>query len=380
MNKEYIPFIAVIEDVTKVARKIEKSNYLVDGKYPIIDQGKNDIAGYAQEREGLFGDVPAIIFGDHTRIIKYVDMPCFIGADGVKLLRVKSTYANDFDYKFLYYYFSYQNIPDTGYNRHFKWLKAINILKLTLETQHQIAATLDKASELISLRKKQLQKLDTLAESVFYDMFGDPVKNEKGWKTQTISSLIDNKPNSLKRGPFGGALKKEIFVNSGCLVYEQYHALNNDYSFARYFITEEKYNELKSFAVNSDDIIISCSGVNLGRLSIVPKKTMKGIINQALLKLSLNQKKMRNNVFVRIFECESFKNKYFGNQRGCAIPNFPPMSDFRKFEFPLPPIELQNKFVDIIEKIEQQKNLAKKALQESEDLFQRLMQDLFRIE
>lgn len=248
----------------------------------------------------------------------------------------------------------------------------------SFEQQKRIVATLDKASELIALHKKQLEELDALAESVFYDMFGDPVKNEKGWKTETISALVKKKPNSLKRGPFGGALKKEIFVSDGCLVYEQYHALNNDYSFARYFITEDKFEGLKNFSVESDDIIISCSGVNLGRLSVIPKNAKKGIINQALLKLSLNQDKMINSVFVRIFENESFKNKYFGNQRGCAIPNFPPMSDFKKFEFPTPPIALQTRFATIIEKIEQQKILARKALQESEDLFQRLMQDLFK--
>lgn len=80
MNKVYISFNTVIDDVTKLAKKIEKSSYLALGKYPIIDQGKNDIARYAQDKDGLYENAPAIIFGNHTRIIKYVDIPCFIGA------------------------------------------------------------------------------------------------------------------------------------------------------------------------------------------------------------------------------------------------------------------------------------------------------------
>lgn len=303
----------------------------------------------------------------------------------VACIRIKNEKILDKQYLFYLFYDNYfENqciLSSKGIaqkNMSTEWLKEYKIPLPDISAQRQIATTLDKASELIALRKKQLEELDALAESVFYDMFGDPVKNEKGWKTETISALVKKKPNSLKRGPFGGALKKEIFVSDGCLVYEQYHALNNDYSFARYFITEDKFEELKSFSVESDDIIISCSGVNLGRLSVIPKNAKKGIINQALLKLSLNQDKMINSVFVRIFENESFKNKYFGNQRGCAIPNFPPMSDFKKFEFPTPPIALQTRFAAIIEKIEEQKELARKTLQESEDLFQRLMQDLFK--
>lgn len=64
-------------------------------------------------------------------------------------------------------------------------------------------------------------------------MFGDPVWNEKGWETRTIEQLVKKEKYALKRGPFGGALKKEIFLPSGYLVYEQFHALNNAFSFAR---------------------------------------------------------------------------------------------------------------------------------------------------
>ena len=91
-------FQDIFTDKTSQGHKLQTSEYLKSGKYPIIDQGKEQIAGYTNSEDGIFFDVPAIIFGDHTRIIKYVDEPFFLGADGVKVLKCKMP---DVDYKYL---------------------------------------------------------------------------------------------------------------------------------------------------------------------------------------------------------------------------------------------------------------------------------------
>ena len=117
-------FTDVFVDVTKDGHKIPKEDYLQEGAHPIIDQVQEYIAGYSNESDKLYTDVPAIIFGDHTRIIKYVDRPCFLGADGVKLLKAKDANSN---YKYLFYALCHAQIPNTGYNRHFKWLKEVEI-------------------------------------------------------------------------------------------------------------------------------------------------------------------------------------------------------------------------------------------------------------
>ncbi len=232
-----------------------------------------------------------------------------------------------------------------------KIVKDTSIPLPPLGEQKRIAEVLDKADALRQKRRRALQKLDTLLQSVFLEMFGDPVRNPKGWDTRTLPELILPGKNSLKRGPFGGTLKKEIFVDSGYLVYEQYHALNNDYSFGRYFITEEKYKELIGFSVKPNDIIISCSGVYLGKLSIVPDGAKPGIINQALLKVSLDQEKMKTVVFAYIFGSSQFKRKYFPSNRGVAIPNLPPMDVMKKIGFITPPLEIQQKFADNVNRI-----------------------------
>jgi len=163
-------FVEVFDDVTKHARKIQTTNYAKHGMHPIIDQGQAEIAGYTDEVVGLFENVPAIIFGDHTRVIKYVDKPCFLGADGAKLLKAK---AQDANHRYLYYVLQNAKIPNTGYNRHFKWLKEVEIQLPDAHTQASIVAILDKLNILISLRKQQLAKLDELVKARFIELFGE---------------------------------------------------------------------------------------------------------------------------------------------------------------------------------------------------------------
>lgn len=231
------------------------------------------------------------------------------------------------------------------------FLKNFEIPLPPLTEQKRIAAILDKADAIRRKRQQAIQLADEFLRSVFLDMFGDPVTNPKGWETKTIEQLISPEKYALKRGPFGGALKKEIFVEDGYLVYEQYHALNGDFSYQRYFIDEGKYEELKAFNVKPKDIIVSCSGVNLGRLAEVPDCAPRGIINQALMKITLNQELIANKLFIDIFSNPSFKKAFYGDFRGAAIPNFPPMSTFKEFEFIVPPIDLQNKYISIREKL-----------------------------
>ena len=163
-------FTDIFEDVTKQGTKIPTNLYLETGMYPIIDQGQSQVAAYTNETEGVFTDIPAIIFGDHTRIIKYVDTPCFLGADGVKLLKAKDDNAN---YKYLYYALCHADIPNTGYNRHFKWLKEIDIPEYSVQEQIAIVDQLVTIDSLITLRKQQLSKLDELVKSRFIEMFGE---------------------------------------------------------------------------------------------------------------------------------------------------------------------------------------------------------------
>lgn len=105
-----------------------------------------------------------------------------------------------------------------------------------------------------------------------------------GWEIVTLEDVTVDGSQGLKRGPFGGAIKKDSFVPDGYKIYEQKHAIYGNFDSGDYFISEARYKELKSFAVESGDLIVSCSGT-LGRVAVVPPNVKPGIINQALLRI-----------------------------------------------------------------------------------------------
>ena len=182
-------FDEIFIDKTKYGVKVQTSEYGEQGKHIIIDQGQTQIAGYTDCEDGLFKEVPVVIFGDHTRVIKYVDEPFFLGADGVKVLRSKDKNAN---YKYLFYALKNAKIPNTGYNRHFKWLKEVKIKYPDRERQDEIVEILDKVSDLIQKRQDELSQLDDLIKARFVEMFGDPVMNPFSWEMKRFDEICEN--------------------------------------------------------------------------------------------------------------------------------------------------------------------------------------------
>jgi type I restriction enzyme S subunit len=359
---------------------LEREKKTIIGLYPYI--GANNIQGYIDEF--IFDEKILCLaedggsWGFNEKCAIIIDEKCWVNNHAHVL-----TAKDNLVLEYLMYWLNYNDLSlfINGATRGKLTQGTLNKIKIPLPplpTQQKIAAILDKADELRQYNKQLIKKYEALTQSLFLDMFGDPVWNEKGWETKTIENITSKTKGSIKRGPFGGALKKEIFVEDGYLVYEQFHALNNDFSRSRYFITQEKFDELKGFEVKPKDIIISCSGVYLGKLAIVPAGAKKGIINQALLKITLDESKMTNAFFVFHFTHKNFRERYFDANRGAGIPNFPPMSDFKKFPFISPPINLQNQFVERVQMIDFQKQQAQEALEKSEALFQGLLQRAFK--
>jgi len=284
--------------------------------------------------------------------------------------------------KYLYYYLKNRGFNDVISGSAQPQITRNNISKIKIflpekKIQQKIVDLLDKNVNLIDKRKSQIEALDQLTQSVFLEMFGDPVLNPKEWPKLTMPSFVSKEKYSIKRGPFGGALKKEIFVNQGYLVYEQHHAINNDFSMARYFISEEKFDELKAFEVKPNDLIISCSGT-LGKIAEVPENAPKGIINQALLKLTLDKNKMNNTFFIHLFRNQGIQNILFGTSHGSGIKNFPPMSVVKSVEFICPPIDEQKKFETKFKQITKKRERFELSLKEIENLYNALMQRAFK--
>ena len=173
---EVLPFEMCFSDATGGNIKIKQTEYLTSGQIPIIDQGKTIIGGYTDDKDAIVKcKLPCVIYGDHSRNIKYFENPFAIGADGVKLLEPTEKIVA----KYGYYFLQTVKLPEAGYDRSFKYLKRIQIPVPDLETQNKIVAILDKAKAILDKREQTIQKYDDLLRAIFLDMFGDVANNPK---------------------------------------------------------------------------------------------------------------------------------------------------------------------------------------------------------
>ena len=148
--------------------KIKKSEYLPSGTIPVVDQGQDFIAGYIDDAERAYdGDLPIIVFGDHTCTLKYVDFPFAVGADGTQLIRP----IEDFDIRYLYYALRDLSLEHFGYQRHFKYLKTSKILCPPIQLQRKIAAILSAYDDLIENNTRRIKILEDMAQTLYQEWF-----------------------------------------------------------------------------------------------------------------------------------------------------------------------------------------------------------------
>ncbi len=243
----------------------------------------------------------------------------------------------------------------------------------------------EPASEL--LKKNQAEKEQLIREGkikkekFIVDNEIPPYIIPSSWSWIYWKDILSFEQYSMKRGPFGSALKKDFFVPKGIRVFEQYNAINNDPYWARYYITEEKYEELKAFTAKAGDLLISCSGVTLGRITEIPDDTDFGIINQALLKLNLNKNLISNSYFKMLFKSKYMQDLIFEKALGSAIPNMVGVVELKRILIPLPPKEEQKRIVKNVDELmklcDQLENKNNNAQESSSELLQSILQKYF---
>lgn len=170
------------------------------------------------------------------------------------------------------------------------------------------------------------------------------------WEWAFMPQIVKQDKYAIKRGPFGSSITKSMFVESGYKVYQQMNAINDDFSIGYYYVTKEKYEELKAFGVKPKDLIISCSGT-VGKVAEAPDWAESGIINQALLKISLDQRYLINDFFKVIFGEYYMKLESLDELKGTAQKNMVSVKELKSIPFPLPPFEEQRRIVQRIEEL-----------------------------
>lgn len=360
-----VQFNAVLKDVTRKGTKIQTDEYLTEGKFPIIDQGNNDIAGYRDDETGLFTDVPAIVFGDHTRIVKYITEPFFLGADGVKVLVPIDRTMNC---KYLYYQLLSAKIPDTGYNRHFKWVKELEFQLPSRNEQDDVVKRLDKLCVVISARQQQLTKLDELVKARFVEMFGDPVLNPYGFEKVPLSELAE-----IKIGPFGSLLHKEDYIEGGHPLLNPSHIVDgNIVPDKKLTISDEKYNELEAYHLHFGDVVMGRRG-EMGRCAVVMGEGFLCGTGSLLIR---TRGEVTADFIQKVISFPSFKKTIEDMAVGQTMPNLnvPIVS---RFQVVKPPVKVQHRYYSFIGEVDNLRQQVQKSIEKLKTLKGALMQQYF---
>lgn len=348
---------------------VENSN----GKYPIY--GSGGIMGYADD---YICEADTVIIGRKGSINNpiYVDEP-FWNVDTAFGLCVKKDILIP---RYLYYFCRHFNFERLNKAVTIPSLTKSDLLKIEIkipkiDEQRNVVDRLLKVEQIIRMRKKELCELNELIKARFVEMFGDPIQNSKGWEMSLIEDVVAKEKNALKAGPFGSALKKEYYVESGYKIYGQEQVISGDHTLGDYYIDEARYKMLENCAVQAGDVLISLVGT-YGKLLIMPENFEPGIINPRLMKITFDKEKVNPYYFKYFFQSEALKRALSENTHGGTM-DILNLGIVRKIEIPLPPLDLQNKFVSFVNQVNKSKVAVQKSLDETQLLFDSLMQKYF---
>lgn len=342
--------------------KIKKIDFLVEGKYPIISQEEEPINGYWNNSNDIFKvDKAVVIFGDHTRVLKFVDFDFVLGADGVKILDPIA----EINTKYFYYYLKWVNVPDLGYSRHYKLLKEICVPVPPMEVQEAIVKELDTLHLIKEKQDEQLAQYDNLAQSTFYSMFGDPIDNEKGWEVRKLGEVANCHT--------GVTYKPENVSEDGEIVLRSGNIQNLEIDLSKDIVRINKKISDKYKVKDNDILMCSCNGSarlvgKCAKIKNLPQNTTFGAFMTII----------RSEYFEYLyafFNTDGFRSQL--TTSGTTTINQITQRMLREILLPLPPLSLQEEFAERIEHIEAQKELLKKSIADTQLLIDYTMDKYF---
>jgi len=368
----------------KVARFFElldyrqPTNYIVKSteyddnyKTPVLTAGKSFIIGYTNEKEGIFNSLPVIIFDDFTTATQFVNFPFKVKSSAMKILHPKDEFIN---IKFVFYYMQTVRIKSETHKRY--WISEYSKLPIPLPSFSEQQQIVSKIEELFSELDKGKQQLETVKQQLktyrqavlkwaFEGKFTSVNESTagtsrdlsrsnnnlkslpEGWKWVNINDLVLKNKYSLKAGPFGSSIKKENYVKTGYKIYGQEQVISGDPFFGDYYISKQKFEELKSNEVKPSDILISLVGT-VGKVLILPENCQPGIINPRLIKITLNRDIYLPKFFKYYFESSTVKSYYKNKAQGTTMDVLN-LGIIKTIRFPFPSIKEQQIIVTEIE-------------------------------
>jgi type I restriction enzyme S subunit len=357
MSWEMYNFTDLVNDITGGNRKFQSSEYQVNAITPIIDQSEKFISGYTNEDAVVKRKKDVVIFGDHTKALKYVDFDFCLGADGVKVLEP----VEELDSKFLYYFLNTITLPEVGYSRHYKFLKETKIPLPPLATQKRIAEILDASDALRRKDQALLKKYDELAQAIFIDMFGDIKSNSNNLEEVTFKDIC-----TLSQGLQIPISERKKTPGNNRFPYITNQFLNGGK------VAEFIENPRLNVVCNMDDVLMTRTG-NTG----VVLTDVAGVFHNNFFKISYDKSTINKRYLVEYLKTPYIKATVLKMASTTTIPDLN-HGDFYRIKFLLPNIDLQNKYGMLIEeqiKLRQSINLN---LNHSDNLFNSLIKKAFK--
>ncbi|WP_142830268.1 restriction endonuclease subunit S [Planococcus soli] len=256
-------------------------------------------------------------------------------------------------------------------------LNKIEIPYTDIDTQRKIVKFMNQCVEIIEKRQSQIVALDELVKSTFLEMFGDPKENKNQYPVRPLFDFYESQKDGVKCGPFGSALKKDEYTNSGIPVWNMDNITKSN-SFIdqpNLFVSEKKAIQLKGYNVQNGDIIISRAGT-VGKMGVVRSKYENSLISTNLVRLRLNNELIPEFlvILIRIFGDKVCRMRT-GSEGSFTHMN---TSVLNSMEFPVPPLEKQKQFIKFLEEIGEQNLKFIAALNEMQFLYNSLLQKAFR--
>jgi len=355
------------EQPTKYIVASEK--YKDEYETPVLTAGKSFILGYTNETDGIYTNLPVIIFDDFTTDVKFVDFPFKVKSSAMKMLQPSS---EEYNLKFFYYLIKFMNFQPTSHQRH--WISKFAEFEFDIparEKQDEIVEKLDKLCEMLALKDKELKKYDDLVKSQFIEMFGDVKTNTKNFEVATIKDYFH--VGSSKR------VFEKDWTKQGVPFYRAREVVKlseNGYVDNELFISEEMYQEYsaKYGKPCADDIIVTAVGT-LGKTYIV-KPTDRFYYKDGNIIL-LHKIKDISSIYVNYLYQTDFIKEQIAKTANIITVGTYTIKNAQNTQIVVPPIELQNQFADFVKHIDKLKFTIKQSIEKLNLCYQSLMKEYF---
>lgn len=251
-------------------------------------------------------------------------------------------------------------------NLKFSMLKDFKLPIPSINEQQQIVAELDLLSHILDQKRQQLKEYDALAESIFYDMFGDPVENPKGWKVAKLGGL-----SQLKNGLNFDKLDHGTTIKIvGVSDFQNNRMIRSDKLNTIYLS-----NAVDDYLLNDDDLIFVRSNGSkalIGRCALIETNNEDIVFSGFCIRCRITSDLVLPRFASFVMQSNTVRELITNAGQGCNISNVN-QKILSAFDIPLPPLSLQQSFASKIEAIEKQKQMLKESIKETETLFQSRM-------